>query len=116
MPRQYSELQQSALCGPVVILNASKYSCSALIIHSGAPLSRVQLDKCTFEAINLIRNMFRILVLGLDLTGEMLDKIWASFPPEYSRDDVFRETLKFLWDSVVEPCLTHIKSMKTSVR
>ena len=116
MPKLFPELEKSSLCGPVVILNASRYSCDALVLSPGAPLHRIRLEDCAFEKLSLIQLVFRSVILGLDLAEADMEKLWVNLPQVSSGNDIFREILQFLWLSVVEPCVTYLTSVRKSVR
>jgi hypothetical protein len=46
---QYSELQDAARSGPVVVLSTSQYGCDALIIAPPLELHHVRLDTLIYE-------------------------------------------------------------------
>jgi hypothetical protein len=98
----YAELAASAAGGPVVILNASRYGCHALILTSGSTSVRtVPLTGLTVAAsIQHANTLLRALAL-------------ASAPGQTQRDResnrlAVLDVLAWLWDVLVEPVLSEL--------
>ncbi|KIJ65832.1 hypothetical protein HYDPIDRAFT_87222 [Hydnomerulius pinastri MD-312] len=89
LPPQFSDLQKCARDGPVIVVNASRYACDALIILNAKDPVHVELA-IENEGVSLLSSKFRSLV----------DK------PERSDVRGLVIVLRDLWERVVEPIIT----------
>jgi tetratricopeptide (TPR) repeat protein len=91
----YASLKETAAAGPVVIVNASRHGCHALIIHADrdqpfvAALPGLTLDEAADQADKMLQ------AIAGDLRRD----------PEDDRRDLL-EMLGWLWDAIAEPVLT----------
>ena len=89
LPPHFDDLRQAAENGPVIIVNASKYTCGALIVLcSRAPL-RVPL-RCSIDDIDQLCLQLAKLTQDSHAYGK-------------HRELYVKEVLRDLWSSVVEP-------------
>ena len=89
LPPRFDDLRQAAADGPVIIVNASEYTCDAVIVfHSQSPV-HVPLPCSLTDAIQLCSNLS-------ELTRD---------PNAYgrNRESWVKQMLRELWSSVVEP-------------
>jgi hypothetical protein len=101
LPKQYSELQHAAHNGPVVVLNASRYGCDALIIASPLELHHVCLDKLTYEHTDSLRKLLHAALDSQQLCDERHLKHLSA--KHLDRDATFQDVLGQLWETVVKP-------------
>ena len=123
LPTPFDTLQTAAAYGPIVILNASVSSCDALIMISTdivhVPLPRCTLIKlitlaqflqtaCVRHSIPIPKSEIQALREKLrDFPGSSRGGKIASITGMHT-DDIFREVLAILWESVVEPIFASI--------
>ena len=89
LPPQFDDLQRAAEGGPVIIVNASKYTCDALIIlHTRSPV-HVPLD-CSLEDVVQLCSQFSELIQDAHAYGQNR-QLWV------------KRALRDLWTTVVEP-------------
>ena len=89
LPPRFDDLQQAAEYGPIIIINASKYGCDALVVlHSHAPI-HVSLP-CSLDDVG------QLCVQLSELTED-------SHAYGRHRELYVKELLRDLWSSVVEP-------------
>ena len=96
LPPSYEDLQAAAIGGPVIILNASRHSCDAVIVLANADPIHVTFQEGTFSEIitmpseiELIRRNLRRFPVG-------------SNDPEKGREErKLASLLRHLWDSIV---------------
>ena len=89
LPPQFDDLQQAAEGGPVIIVNASKYTCDALIILHTRPPVHVPLD-CSLEDVVQLCSQFSELIQDAHAYGQNRE-LWV------------KRALRNLWTTVVEP-------------
>ena len=89
LPPIFDDLQQAAESGPVIIINASEYTCDALIIPHTRPPVRVDLD-CSLEDVAQICSQFSELTLDPHAYGQHRE-LWV------------KRALRNLWATVVQP-------------
>ena len=89
LPPRFDDLQQAAADGPVIIVNASEYTCDAVIVLHSQPSVHVPLPCSLADAIQLCSNLS-------ELTRD---------PNAYgkNRESWVKQMLRELWSSVVEP-------------
>ena len=136
-PRRLSMLQDAIVSGPVVILNASKAGCAALVLTlhgvQHVPIPELSSHQVT-TLIKLIRNAIaqggrdtllpdsnRVHVQGLveqmPLISDTLQLLRLPLERHFGRtsdismqsDDIFRYVLGMLWTSVVGPVIHLLK-------
>lgn len=98
----YPELTAAAVSGPVIVVNASKYGCDALIISAGHDQPRVvELDDVSLDTI-------------VDRANALLDSVKAVGEPgrpflqkEQDRHAVL-DVLDWLWDAIAAPVLARL--------
>jgi hypothetical protein len=131
LPASFDTLQKAAAYGPIVILNASDSSCDALIMIS-VDIIHVPLPRCTLVNLTeLVKLVQRACMPGfVPIAKSKIQAVTKTFRdfPESSRedrygriacstganaDDIFREVLAILWESVVEPIFT-LMNLKVS--
>ena len=85
LPSLFSELQRAASGGPVVIVNASKYSCDALVVFLDQDPVHIPLQ-ITQEGVRKLSKEIRTLAMRatrFDVTRELaflLRKLWDQIP------------------------------------
>ncbi|KAH7908973.1 CHAT domain-containing protein [Hygrophoropsis aurantiaca] len=88
----YSDIQEAACEGPVIVVNASRFSCDAFIIlHTGDPL-HVSLDHITLDEVSKLSAHFASVLKSPAFPGE-----------EKKRQNQLIAVLRQLWDLVVFP-------------
>jgi CHAT domain-containing protein/tetratricopeptide (TPR) repeat protein len=87
LPPLFSDLQKAAEAGPVVIVNASRYSCDALIILSGQDPVHVPLDIAQIE------------VFELSSKFQSLSEQFGSSDQQHKLVGILRK----LWEYIVHP-------------
>ena len=108
LPKEYSELRWASLSGPVVLLNASKYRCDALVLASPSELCAIPLEGCQFEEILAIGHIFRCIIGGRDL--RQADVTRAFGPTKSTQGNIFKDMLSYLWVNAVQPCINYLTS------
>jgi hypothetical protein len=108
----YAELAAAAAGGPVVIVNASRYGCHALIADAGRERVRVvSLPSLSLDtAVDRANGMLRVLEDASAPGRSLLDR-------EEDRHDML-DVLDWLWDVIAEPVLAdlgHTSSPGTGV-
>jgi hypothetical protein len=86
-PPSFSELQLSAVAGPLVLLNASSYRCDALIVTADSPPLLVPLPDISLDDASRIAKDFRGDPGSRDFRARL------------------EQNLPFVWRSVVQPIL-----------
>jgi tetratricopeptide (TPR) repeat protein len=102
----YPELATAARDGPVVIVNASRYGCHALIVDSGSEHAHViNLPAMSLDAaVDHTKRMLRALKGAGQMQG-FLDR-------EKDRQAIL-DVLDWLWDVLAEPVLTALRHTST---
>ena len=96
LPPHFDDLQQAAEQGPVIIVNASEYTCDALIVlHTRSPV-HVDLS-CSLVDVTQLRSQ----LLGLTQDAHAYGK---------HREFYVKEVLRELWSSVVEPIVSVLRN------
>jgi hypothetical protein len=98
LPPRLPELSPAASDGPVVIVNASRYRCDALALERDGPRV-IPLPDLTFSQLpDRTRRFTDALRRAVDQGLALVDRLTAQ--------DLVRETLEWLWDTVTGPVLT----------
>ncbi|KAH7909374.1 TPR-like protein [Hygrophoropsis aurantiaca] len=96
LPPLYSDLQQAAAEGPVIVINASKYSCDAIIILLNGSPCHVPLPTITLDDVSELSSTFASVLKG-------------------SRNQTQRtqivSLLRKLWDLVVHPIVCELEKI-----
>lgn len=114
-PKQFATLQGAALRGPVVILNASRFGCDALVLNSSV-ISRVLLPDITLADVQALVQSIRSMSPADNARRHQPSK---TVQEELTRDspansdDTLRLTLEKLWKLIAEPV---IRSLHLEVR
>ncbi|KAG2753757.1 hypothetical protein P692DRAFT_201929043 [Suillus brevipes Sb2] len=87
LPPLFSDLRKAAEEGPVIIVNASQYSCDALIVLSDRDPVHVQIDITQTE------------VSDLSIEFQSLSKDFGSFDTQHKLVRILRK----LWHDIVDP-------------
>ncbi|KAG2036992.1 CHAT domain-containing protein [Suillus americanus] len=98
LPPLFSDLQKAAEDGPVIILNASQYSCDALIIHSTGDPIHAPLD-ITQAAVSELSSEFQSLA--------------EQFGSSDYRDELI-SILRKLWAVIVGPVVQVLRETKVN--
>jgi hypothetical protein len=143
-PRRLSALQCAAANGPVVLLNASKTGCAALILTSTG-VQHVLLPNLTFADVDVLVKLVKIatqqdsrsaalpepnrarvegLVQQIQPHSDTLKMLRLPFERHVGRvsdafkqpDDVFRYALGVLWVSAVEPIFRSLNLQVSSFK
>ncbi|KAG1878122.1 TPR-like protein [Suillus subalutaceus] len=93
LPPLFSDLQKAAEDGPVIILNASQYSCDALIIHSTEDPVHVPLDVTQAD------------VSELSSEFQLLAEQFGSSDHQHKLVGVLRK----LWNDIVDPVVQALR-------
>ena len=103
----YQDLKAAATSGPVVIVNASRYGCHALVVDCSSEQPHVvSLPDLSFDsAIDQANKMLRALEGAADPRRAFKDR-------EKVRRAVL-DILDWLWDVIAEPVLTALGHMST---
>ena len=122
-PNRLSMLQRAAVNGPVVILNASKTGCAALILTSAAAVQHVPFPDLTLDDVTHLAKLLQVASKGID-SDDLLPESYCAFledvqrmsdlpdalqmlrlPDETRHEYIFRLVLAVLWTSVVMPVI-----------
>ena len=98
LPLPFSDLQRAASGGPVIILNASKYGCDALIVLFDRDPVHIPLHITQEGVLHLSKELNTLTVRA-------------------KRDDVTRELASFLrqlWDQIVSPIVNFLQTTHPS--
>jgi hypothetical protein len=96
-PKSMTSLRQAALMGPIVILLASKSSCSALIVTSSEDIKHVELPNSNLKAIKDQTD------LGTRLYGARENQV------NMDSNDIFQRHLADIWTTIVKPVFDVLK-------
>ncbi|KAJ6527732.1 CHAT domain-containing protein, partial [Mycena capillaripes] len=125
--KSMASLGQAALMGPIVILLASKSSCSALIITSSEDINYVQLPNIDLRAIELYADLPRALTttnpdimnhLKTTRSSEKLadqtdleTRLYGAREGQVNMgsDDIFQRHLADIWTTIVKPVFDALK-------
>ncbi|KAG2032946.1 hypothetical protein BDR03DRAFT_1014798 [Suillus americanus] len=100
LPLPFSDLQKAAEDGPVIILNASRYGCDALIIHSTEDPVRVPLDATQAEVSELSSD-FQSLAEQFGSSDHQLKLVGV---------------LRKLWNDIVDPVVQALRESNDPTR
>jgi CHAT domain-containing protein/tetratricopeptide (TPR) repeat protein len=98
LPLLFSDLQRAASGGPVIIVNASKYSCNALIVFLDRDPVHIPLQITQEDVRHLSKELHALTVRA-------------------KRADVTRELasiLREIWDEIVSPIVDHLQKTHPS--
>ena len=122
-PNRLSTLQRAAANGPVVILNASRTGCAALILTSAAAaVQHVPFPELTLDDLTRLAKVLQVASKGIDdwlpdsdctyVEGvvqrmpDLPDTLQILRLPDESRHEyIFRLVLALLWTSVAMPVI-----------
>jgi tetratricopeptide (TPR) repeat protein len=108
LPKTFTQLTAAAHSGPVVILNASKQRCDALIVTTGAddPL-HVPLPDITFSEVVWLQTMLENLLEngGRFVSVPEPDRAARLASRRLNANDAFKRILSELWRKAVRPVL-----------
>ncbi|KIK36499.1 hypothetical protein CY34DRAFT_510615 [Suillus luteus UH-Slu-Lm8-n1] len=91
LPPSYDDLQAAARHGPVIILIASQYSCSAIIVPTSGEPHHVRFPRITLTHLEKLKN---------DFTREI--RLASFMRPEETRKEL-QVLLRTVWDEVMLP-------------
>ena len=96
LPPCFDDLQQAAEYGPVIIVNASKYTCDALVVLYAQPPIRVALS-CSFADAE-------------QLCSQLSELTQDAYAYGTNREFYMKQVLRELWTSVVEPIFSVLQN------
>ncbi|KAG1841629.1 CHAT domain-containing protein [Suillus tomentosus] len=91
LPPSYTELQASARHGPVIILIASQYSCSAVVVPTSGEPHHVYFPRITLTHLEKLKN---------DFSREI--RLASFMHPEEARKEL-QVLLRIVWDEIMLP-------------
>ncbi|KAG1882814.1 CHAT domain-containing protein [Suillus subluteus] len=91
LPPSYKELRAAARHGPVIILVASQYSCSAIIVPTSRELHHVPLPSITLTDLKNLKDRFARAIRHASIMG-----------PKVPRNDLI-VLLRTVWDNIMLP-------------
>ncbi|KAG0704450.1 CHAT domain-containing protein [Suillus ampliporus] len=95
----FSKLKEAAKNGPVIITNASRYSCDALIVHHDHDPIHIPLTDINTSDIFRLSSQFREFTTNTSIHSG-----------ECSRERRLTELLRQIWDAVVFPVVKRLES------
>ncbi|KAG2079547.1 CHAT domain-containing protein [Suillus discolor] len=107
LPPSYEDLQAAACQGPVIILIASQYSCSAIIVPTSGDPHHVPLPSIALADLSILKDRF---------TRAIRDS--SRMNPEESRTDLI-VLLRIIWDQIMLPIvdvLEHVLKLQRRSR
>jgi hypothetical protein len=107
LPKAISELTLAAHAGPVVILNASKFRCDALVISQQSDLVLVPLTGFTYNNAQELHKSLKGLLHNHGRLSSISDRA-GRLAPVNQQDELerqFQHILSVLWMHVVKPVL-----------
>ncbi|KAH7917588.1 hypothetical protein BV22DRAFT_1026087, partial [Leucogyrophana mollusca] len=104
LPPLYSDLQQAAIEGPVIVINASQYSCDAVIILRDGPPHHVSLSNITLEDVTQLDSEL-VRVLKSHSNSSVLGD-------ENGRRNELIPLLRSLWRLVVHPIVHALENLQ----
>ena len=96
LPPRFKDLQQGAEYGPVIIVNASKYTCDAVIVLHARPPVHVPLP-CSLGDVMELCSQFSGLTKVPNAYGD-------------NRESWLKQMLRELWSLVVKPIVTVLQN------
>ncbi|KAG1795598.1 CHAT domain-containing protein [Suillus variegatus] len=97
LPPSYSDLQAAARQGPVIILIASKYSCSAIIVPTSGGPHHVPLSSVTLADLTNLKDRFARAIREA-----------SQMTPKQSRTDLI-VLLRILWNEIMLPIVNVLR-------
>ncbi|KAG2135394.1 CHAT domain-containing protein [Suillus bovinus] len=91
LPPSYEDLQEAARQGPVIILIASQYSCSAIIVPTSGDPHHVPLASVTLSDLTNLKDRFARAIRHASILG-----------PNVPRNDLI-VLLRTVWDEIMMP-------------
>ncbi|KAG1850393.1 CHAT domain-containing protein [Suillus subalutaceus] len=91
LPPLYADLQAAARHGPVIILIASQYSCSAIIVPTSGDPHHVPLPSVSLTELNNLKDRFARAIRHASIMG-----------PKVPRNDLI-VLLRTVWDEIMLP-------------
>ncbi|KAG1814010.1 CHAT domain-containing protein [Suillus subaureus] len=107
LPPSYEDLQAAARQGPVIILIASQYSCSAIIIPTSGEPRHIPLPSVTLTDLNNLKDRFARAIRHASIMG-----------PKVPRNDLI-VLLRTVWEEIMLPIvnvLEHVLKLKHGSR
>ncbi|KAG2029328.1 CHAT domain-containing protein, partial [Suillus americanus] len=107
LPPSYEDLQAAARQGPVIILIASQYSCSAIIIPTSGEPHHVPLSSVTLLDLNNLKDRFARAIRHASIMGQKVP-----------RNDLI-VLLRTVWEEIMLPIvnvLEHVLKLKHGSR
>ncbi|KAJ7196255.1 CHAT domain-containing protein [Mycena pura] len=129
LPKSIASLCQAAISGPIVILLASKETCSALIMTPSRDIQHLQLPKMNLPMLKIYVELFHALSKGtFDINHFLANRgyaedsgAWSDFSARLtgaregsiniSSDTVFEELLGVLWTDIVKQVFDYLTSL-----
>jgi tetratricopeptide (TPR) repeat protein len=107
LPKVISQLAPAAHAGPVVILNASKIRCDALVIFQQSDLVLVPLMGFTYNDAQALHQSLKSLLYNHGRLSSILDRTGRPVSVNLQNDPErqFMHLLSMLWMHVVKPVL-----------
>jgi CHAT domain-containing protein/tetratricopeptide (TPR) repeat protein len=91
LPPSYADLQAATLHGPVIILIASKYSCSAIVVPMSGEPRHIPLSSITLKDLNDLKDRFARAIRNA-----------STMDPKAPRNDLI-VLLRTVWDEIILP-------------
>ncbi|KAJ7939715.1 CHAT domain-containing protein [Mycena leptocephala] len=104
-PKTIASLRQAAISGPIIILLASKSSCSALIVKSSVEVHHVRLPALDVKTVEHYADLPRALSERSFDVNDFLDA-----PQIHS---IFRRVLADMWQTIVKPVFDALNLKKS---
>jgi hypothetical protein len=99
LPPSYEDLQAAARQGPVIILIASQYSCSAIIVLTSGDPHNVPLQAVSLIELNNLRDRFARAIRHASVMG-----------PKVPRNDLI-VLLRTVWDEIMLPIVNVLENV-----
>ncbi|KAG1852529.1 CHAT domain-containing protein [Suillus subluteus] len=99
LPPLYADLQAAARHGPVIILIASQYSCSAIIVPTSGDPHHVPLPSVSLTELNNLKDHFARAIRHASIMG-----------PKVPRNDLI-VLLRTVWDAIMLPIVNVLENV-----
>ncbi|KAG1852507.1 CHAT domain-containing protein [Suillus subluteus] len=99
LPPSYDYLQAAARHGPVIILIASQYSCSAIIVPTSGDPHHVSLPSVSLTELNNLKDRFARAIRHASIMG-----------PKVPRNDLI-VLLRTVWDAIMLPIVDVLENV-----
>ncbi|KAG1852528.1 CHAT domain-containing protein [Suillus subluteus] len=99
LPPSYEDLQAAAHHGPVIILIASQYSCSAIIVPTSGDPHHVSLPSVSLTELNNLKDRFARAIRHASIMG-----------PKVPRNDLI-VLLRTVWDEIMLPIVNVLENV-----